>query len=415
MVKTAVAVFLCFAVHLLRNKRGAPLDSMIAAIVCIQPYIGDAKTLAKNRILATFMGAFYGLIALLLYKYLLPAEWDLLWYAVNALFVLLVLYTAVWLEQAPTAALAGIVFLVITVSYAKLGNPLLQVYHKVVDTCIGIFIAFFVDQFHLPSAHHREILFLIELDSLLEEGKTGLSPAVRISLNRFIEAGAKISIATWRAPAYLMDRLQDLNLNYPVLVMDGSALYDTREKEYLEKTMLPEERVRLLEEFLEGQGVSYFTYCITENTLIIYYREFNCPMEELNYRMMRKSAYRNYIQGGYREGDEVAYLRVMAEKETIERLADEWEKTDLKKYFRILRKHLPFYEGSDMLYFFNADASRERMAEKLRKAARAEKVEIIGGAETLGATMEAEDPEEVLKIVRKHYEPGLFERKSGKT
>ena len=42
MVKTALAVAICFFLYVLRGEEGVPIFSTIAAIICMQPY-------AENR------------------------------------------------------------------------------------------------------------------------------------------------------------------------------------------------------------------------------------------------------------------------------------------------------------------------------------------------------------------------------
>ena len=66
MIKTAVAVFLCLVVYVLRGHRGVPIHAVIAAVICMQPYMEDSRTFAVNRVIATVVGAFYGLVALLI-------------------------------------------------------------------------------------------------------------------------------------------------------------------------------------------------------------------------------------------------------------------------------------------------------------------------------------------------------------
>ena len=39
MIKSAVAVFLCFVIYLLRGQHGMPFYSAIAAVLCMQPYV----------------------------------------------------------------------------------------------------------------------------------------------------------------------------------------------------------------------------------------------------------------------------------------------------------------------------------------------------------------------------------------
>ena len=64
MLKSAVAVFICFLFSFLREDKNAPFYAVIAAILCMQPYVENSKKVAFNRIIGTFIGAFYGVIVL---------------------------------------------------------------------------------------------------------------------------------------------------------------------------------------------------------------------------------------------------------------------------------------------------------------------------------------------------------------
>ena len=53
LIKTAVAVFLCFLVDFFRDG-GTPFYSAIAAILCMQPELGSSLKVGKERIIATW-------------------------------------------------------------------------------------------------------------------------------------------------------------------------------------------------------------------------------------------------------------------------------------------------------------------------------------------------------------------------
>ena len=64
MIKSALAVFVCYLLYILRGYRGIPFYSSIAAIECIQPYRHISHQVAINRIFATLNGEFVGRIIL---------------------------------------------------------------------------------------------------------------------------------------------------------------------------------------------------------------------------------------------------------------------------------------------------------------------------------------------------------------
>lgn len=414
MIKTAVAVFLCLVVYVLRGHRGVPIHAVIAAVICMQPYMEDSRAFAVNRVIATVIGAAYGLAALLLTEQL-PQSAELLRYLLFSAGVILVLYTAVYIQRADAASLASAVFLIVTLSHVDTGDTFVQVYHRVVDTLIGIGAAVLVNGFHLPRDYHRELLFLVLLEELIPQGFGDIPAGVRIGINRLITDGAKIAIVSWRAPAFLMEKLKDLKLCVPVVVMDGAAVYDSRENCYLEKVLIPREHVCLLEEELRRRQVNYFVYSIQENTLLIYYERFSNPMEEKNYQKMHKSPYRNYIQGVCREEDEIVYLRVMDTRQSVERLEEELRAAGFSQYFRMKKQELPEYAGYVMLYFYDIHVSKKRMAEKLLRYAQAKEAvwTDLEEPKLCGEGAKVVRGEHIIKRIRRQYEPVRRWRRPG--
>ena len=59
IVKTAIAVFICLMIYYLRGYTGQsmPTESMITAIICMQPYVRDSRAYAWNRLTGTLVGA----------------------------------------------------------------------------------------------------------------------------------------------------------------------------------------------------------------------------------------------------------------------------------------------------------------------------------------------------------------------
>ena len=135
--KTLIAVYLCFIISILRGE-GIVFYSAIAAILVMQKNVSDAKRVALNRVLGTFIGGFYAAIAVLLFN-----DWGLeyfgyLHYLIITLFILCVIYTNVFFKIPGSVYISCVVFLSISVAHGADANPLLFSVHRVLDTLIGI-------------------------------------------------------------------------------------------------------------------------------------------------------------------------------------------------------------------------------------------------------------------------------------
>ena len=69
ILRSACAVGLCFGIYFLRGQKGIPFYSALAVLQCMQPYHENTLAVAKRRTIGTFMGAFWGLIIILLEIY----------------------------------------------------------------------------------------------------------------------------------------------------------------------------------------------------------------------------------------------------------------------------------------------------------------------------------------------------------
>lgn len=100
IIKSGVAVLLCFLIYQINCRSGILFYIALAALQCMQPDRISSKSIAKQRICGTFIGALYGLLTILLqYKFLLPLQLPYACYcAVVALCVMASLYTAVVLK-----------------------------------------------------------------------------------------------------------------------------------------------------------------------------------------------------------------------------------------------------------------------------------------------------------------------------
>ena len=74
IVKSALGVFLCLVIYLLRGKQGMPLYSALALLWCIHTYTKNTVKHALRRAAGTCLGAFYGLSFLLLDIDYLPKD-----------------------------------------------------------------------------------------------------------------------------------------------------------------------------------------------------------------------------------------------------------------------------------------------------------------------------------------------------
>ena len=110
MVKTSLAVFLCFVLYSIRNA-GIPFYSAIAAVLCTQPEMNESLSKGKSRIIGTCIGGFAGMGVLFLFQPLLGQMNDLIRYAIISLMLIPLIQMTVWMKQPDSSYLSCVVFI----------------------------------------------------------------------------------------------------------------------------------------------------------------------------------------------------------------------------------------------------------------------------------------------------------------
>lgn len=170
MVKTAVAVYLCFCIDLLRNGQGIVLNAVIAAVLCMQQSVHDSREVGWYRIIGTFIGGIAGVIFVLVENPLVPENWLLLHYLLVSLCIIPVIYITVYFRWKSSAQLACVVFLCVAVVQDTGLTPVLFAVNRMLDTIIGVGVAIVVNHTgFLVSREKKPKLFFPELENTKKE------------------------------------------------------------------------------------------------------------------------------------------------------------------------------------------------------------------------------------------------------
>lgn len=335
MIKTALAVAICFAIYILRGEEGVPVFSAIAAIICMQPHVENSRQTAFNRIVGTLVGAAFALLVLGL-LYFLPEQLHYLRYLVIACAVIPVMYVTVLFNKKAATALSAIVLLSICLSSSG-QTPLVDAVNRSVETIIGILVSLGINSIHLPRRKQTDVLFVAGFDGALYDEKDGITPYVLFELNQLLEHGLPFTIATERTPASLLADVQALRLNLPVIAMDGAVLFDLKERRYLACHGLQKELADAICKRLDARGYHYFLNVVWQDVLLIYYKEFKNEVELELYRTARRSPYRNYVYGDMPEDGELVYILLVLRDEEADALEAELRQMDTEAQLHFLR------------------------------------------------------------------------------
>ena len=412
IVKTTVAVFLCLLFYYLRGYRGQdmPTEAAITAIICMQPYVRDTGAYAFNRFVGTLIGAFWGLLLLLLLNdFPVLGANMLLLYAMMALGVLLSLYSAVLVRMPDASGLASIVFLCIVIAFPDIEQPLHQAAHRILDVFVGTAVATAVNVFRLPRTKCRDQVFFLRSKDLTPDRFTRMPPAALMQLNYLYNDGARICLMSEHAPAFFTLQMSGVRLSAPLIVMDGAAIYDANENRYLQAVTIPQEDSSPLRARLDALGISYFLYTIHNDKTCVFHSGAYREEERIVYERMRRSPYRSYLEGEIYEPEEIVYVKIIAPYARIDEIERSLH-TVLPKG-RLRRVIRPQQGGEDLaaLYIYAHGATMEQAQRRLMDMLRAEQPALRPVSVRLRTPYRSErDAIHLLHLVGNAYEPPLF-------
>ncbi|MCR5664295.1 MAG: FUSC family protein [Oscillospiraceae bacterium] len=414
IIKTTVAVFICLVIYYLRGYEGDRMstEAMITAIIVMQPYVKDSRDYALNRFAGTLIGAFWGLMFLLmLLVFPSMASNRVLLYARMALGVLVSLYSAVLIRKSDAAALAAIVFLCIVVAFPDVVDPLRQTGERILDVFIGTTVAIGVNVLRLPREKRRERVFFVRISDLVPDRFSQISSAALYRLNYLYDDGAKICLMSEHAPAFFMVQMSAAKVNVPLIVMDGAAIYDAVENTYLHVETIPEEDSRRLRERLAELKLSVFIYTVHNNRTCVFHRGEMSAEEQAVYDRMRRSPYRSYLEGESYDYSEIVYFKIIAPQEKIVEIEYTLRRSMPRGKLRAVIRPQAGSPGVSALYIYSHAASMEQAKKKLIERQR----EYMPKLETVeirlrGGCRSERDTMQLLHAIGSSYEPVSFRR-----
>lgn len=407
ILRSMVSVWLCFALYLLRGKHGIPFYSVIAALQCLQPYNKEMGKVARKRVIGTMIGAAWGLAVLLLELELIyngkPDE--LPHYLFLGLFTGIVLYSTVLLKATEASYFSAVVFLSVAVNHIGDANPYLFALNRVLDTVFGILIAEFVNRLHLPRMRMTDTLFVSGIGDTILGADRKLSPYSKVELNRLIEDGAKFTISTGETQATVRELLSGVKLPYPIITMNGAALYQMDTMQYLKTVPMSKEKAARIIKWTEERKLSYLSNSVEDNLLVIRYQELANEGLRRLYEKKRTSPYRNFVHNKTDPGGNVLYFFIIDTDDTIAKALSELEREPWAGEYRFVADKTE-YEGFSGIKIYDASVSRALMLKELEALIGTDKTVTMGSVPgKYDVLIDDASRDLVVKELKRRFEP----------
>lgn len=416
IVKSAIAIAICYLINILRGGAGMIFYSQLAALWCIQMYRSNTLKNAVQRTIGTCVGAIYGLIYLLLYPHMLTLDGaiELLEMIVVPVFIILVLYTTVVFKKKQASYFSCVVFLSIIVNHVTDINPYQFVFDRFMDTMIGIVVGIVVNDIRLCMNPDRQTLFISGLDDTLLNKNEVLSAFSKVELNRMIDDGMKFTVSTKRTLASLVEPMRDVQLKLPIIAMDGAVLYDSGKNSYLKIYVISPETSQKVMNLILQEKMCWYANIIIDDLLIIFYQDMD---DEINNKMvedLKTSPYRNYVKRPLPQDEEVVYFMLLDKEYRIDKFYEKLVEEGLTDELKVITYLSDDYPGYAYIKIYNKNAMKENMIQYLKEMTGLNNVVTFGTIPgQYDVFIHEDDANEVVRNIRKRYEPLIRKNRVG--
>lgn len=114
-------------------------------------------------------------------------------------------------------------------------------------------------------------LFVSDLDGTLLNSQAEVSDTTAELINQGIADGLDFTISTARTPTTALKIIEKLDLQLPVMLMNGVLVYDPVTEKYLQKAVMDETVIMVLLGLIKLKGLSCFLYSMENDEFRAYY------------------------------------------------------------------------------------------------------------------------------------------------
>ncbi len=120
-------------------------------------------------------------------------------------------------------------------------------------------------------------LYVSDLDGTLLNSDAELSEFTKVAINKLQTKGIHFSVATARTAATVLKILEGIELQAPLILMNGVGLMDSKTKKYIKIEQISNESKTNILETIRKNNLSGFIYSIENGELSTFYENINSP------------------------------------------------------------------------------------------------------------------------------------------
>lgn len=351
IIKTMIAVFLSISLYIVLlaidelagfkkiYSEGltifyTPFFAAIAAVYALHRDKKSSYEQAKIRGFGSIIGGYFGMLVMLISEYILINILDLpntniyLFYIINysivSLSLIPLIVITIMLKQRTSVFITCLTFFSVTISIRNGGLPVaIFATNRVISTIVGIGISLFVNNISTMRKKNSNILFVTSLDNnLLSNDSKEISPYIKYKLNNLYYKNMPLAFATTRTLSSLEYIFDDIDVNFPLVVMNGAAVYHFVDKIYDDIYTIPKEVTSFIDKELIKEKMNAFMYAVDDNMLHCYYHHLRNEEEIKFYQERRKNNFDNFVRATMPKDLEASLYIIIEEETKIAKLID---------------------------------------------------------------------------------------------
>ena len=375
-LKTAICVFICAMIYVIlrfiddKSKTDfhfsyvlySPFFAGIATAYSLYPDKKRSLIQAKNRIIASLIGGLIGILLVVIYELITKSSWPHIFdaskefyefiipFILVGIITIIVIHTAVLLNQKNAAFVAVLTFISITLNpndliSSEYGEWLFG-FNRILSTIIGVLVALIVNLFKIPHRiKNKDLLFCVGIEDILKSDNATMKGFMNYKLNHMSYIGANCTLFTTRTPATFMPILKDVDIKLPVICFSGAALYDPNRLEFSYKVIIDDESRIALEKCFNEVGVSPFKNYIIDNVHHIFNNNIHNLGEELYKATRKNDAYVSYDEIDSSSLGDLIYYLIIDEIASINKLKEAIENGPLND--KVVVKIYDYFDSND--------------------------------------------------------------------
>ena len=348
IIKTAIAVFIVLLIHVIlllidqkynfdRSDWKAPSNMYtpffagIAAVYALHKNTKASLNQARIRSLGSVIGGYFGMILILISEYVLINKlnmketnfplFELITFAWVSLGIIPLILITVKVRQKDAVFISCLTYLSVTISIRNGGMPVFQfATNRVLSTIIGVGVSLLINNMSLLMHKNKNILFVTSLNNNFIKDVEHIPDFMKYKLNDLYFKDMPLCFVTTRTTGYLEKVFKDVEVEFPMVVMNGSAVYDFKNKNYdVVKNINSNIRIKI-DEALSKQNMNAFVSTINDNILHCYHDKLTNQGEIDFFEKNKHEEGYNFVRGTLPSDLEASFYLIIDEKEKIEAL-----------------------------------------------------------------------------------------------